>query len=257
MQKNYPNQDKFPVIEMLADSLEAALAAKEAGADQLELTGLGDLGGITPSVGLVKVVKERVGLPIFVMIRPRQAGFCYSIEEIETMEADILALKDVGADGFVFGCLRADASIDLEANQRLLKACGDRPAVFHRASDIVPQPEKGIKALIDLGFTRVLTKGAANTLEEGLENMKNWKLAYEEQIQFIYAGIRPHTYKLLYDEVQPRFWHLAARKTLKDPSLSASGIFFGGTANDAEAQYNGFDFSYAKDLIESIRKLYR
>lgn len=54
------------------------------------------------------------------MIRPRGGDFCYSSEELNIMAKDIELLKSAGADGFVFGCLRSDASIDIESNKFLL-----------------------------------------------------------------------------------------------------------------------------------------
>ena len=51
------------------------------------------------------MIKERVTVPVFVMIRPRGGDFMYTEEEINVMVQDILALKKAGADGFVFGVL--------------------------------------------------------------------------------------------------------------------------------------------------------
>ena len=51
------------------------------------------------------MVKERVSLPVFVMIRPRGGDFMYTEEEVNVMVQDIIALKQAGADGFIFGIL--------------------------------------------------------------------------------------------------------------------------------------------------------
>ena len=55
--------------------------------------------------GMLQVVKERVTVPVFVMIRPRGGDFMYTEEEVNVMVQDIIALKQAGADGFVFGIL--------------------------------------------------------------------------------------------------------------------------------------------------------
>lgn len=54
------------------------------------------------------------------MIRPRGGDFCYSLDELKIMGNDIELLKSAGADGFVFGCLRSDGSIDIESNKFLM-----------------------------------------------------------------------------------------------------------------------------------------
>lgn len=44
------------------------------------------------------------------MVRPRGAGFCYSPEDFEVMEAECRELLENGADGIAFGCLRGCVS---------------------------------------------------------------------------------------------------------------------------------------------------
>jgi copper homeostasis protein len=53
-----------------------------------------------------------------VMIRPRTGSFVYTQSELITMELDILALGEAGATGFVFGCLTADGSVDVDSMNR-------------------------------------------------------------------------------------------------------------------------------------------
>ena len=57
---------------------------------------------------MLKVVKRKVGpdFPVFVMIRPRGGDFLFDDWEFDVMKADLIALKDAGADGFVIGALR-------------------------------------------------------------------------------------------------------------------------------------------------------
>lgn len=39
------------------------------------------------------------------MLRPRHDHFVYDVQEMETIREDLLAFKNEGADGFVFGAL--------------------------------------------------------------------------------------------------------------------------------------------------------
>ena len=56
------------------DSVISGVNAAEGGATRLELCSALGEGGLTPSVGLLKVLKDRVDIPIFVMIRPRKGS---------------------------------------------------------------------------------------------------------------------------------------------------------------------------------------
>lgn len=129
------------VLEICVDSLESARNARLGGADRLELCAALSLGGLTPSIGLLTCVKgmlektstkESAVMPVFVMIRPREGDFVYEDDELNVMERDITALKGAGADGFVFGALRPDCTVNLDACRRLLDAAQPLPCTFHR-----------------------------------------------------------------------------------------------------------------------------
>ena len=92
------------------DSVASAIAAEAGGAARLELCDALVEGGLTPSVGKLRVCIRRVALPVHVMLRPRSGDFLYTEVEVEVILADLAALKAAGAHGFVFGALRADGT---------------------------------------------------------------------------------------------------------------------------------------------------
>ena len=79
-----------PLLEIAAGSLASALAAQEGGADRVELCGSLAEGGITPSYGTLALVRERVRIPIYVLIRPRGGDFLY-----DDVDFDIIDRKSV------------------------------------------------------------------------------------------------------------------------------------------------------------------
>ncbi|XP_039631001.1 copper homeostasis protein cutC homolog [Polypterus senegalus] len=160
------------LMEVCVDSVESAINAERGGASRIELCSSLLEGGITPSIGLLQVVKQYVQIPVFTMIRPRGGDFLYSDRELEVMKTDIHLCKSNGADGLVFGALTEDGRIDAELSMELLAISRPLPVTFHRAFDMVHDPVVATETLISLGFERVLTSGCDATALEGLPLIK-------------------------------------------------------------------------------------
>nr|WP_317048517.1 copper homeostasis protein CutC [Echinicola strongylocentroti] len=89
------------------------------------------------------------------------------------MKEDIRILKDLGADGFVFGVLTPQGGVNIGACEQLIEVASGLPCTFHRAFDASRNLEKSLEAVIECGFRRVLTSGGKNTVAEGMETIKN------------------------------------------------------------------------------------
>lgn len=176
-------------IEAVCCSVEDVVVATRAGASRVELCSAIDLGGLTPSVGLVRRALIACTLPAVAMVRPRTAGFHYSTSEIDTMRADAQELFAAGIRGIVFAALKADRTIDREACLALLEVCpAGVQSVFHRAFDATPDLDESLDTLIDLGFTRVLTSGGANTALSGIEDLARLVERARGRIEILPAG---------------------------------------------------------------------
>lgn len=160
-----------PILEVCVDSVESALAAEVGGADRLELCQSLCEGGLTPSPGLLAEVRERVKIPIAVMIRPRGADFCYSEAEFKVMRRDLILARQAGADMIVLGLLKPDGSVDVPRTKELIALARPLPVTFHRAFDMARDAGTALEDLIALGVERVLTSGKERTAAEGLDTI--------------------------------------------------------------------------------------
>lgn len=160
-----------PLLEVAANSVGSALAAQEGGADRIELCeNLGE-GGTTPSHGTLAVVRDRLRIPVYVLIRPRGGDFLYDDAEFEVMRRDIEHCVRLGCDGVVIGALDADGAIDVACCRELIAAAGELGVTFHRAFDVARDQAQALQAIIGLGCERVLTSGAQANALQGADNI--------------------------------------------------------------------------------------
>lgn len=159
------------VLEVCIDSLGSARAAIAGGADRLELCSALTVGGLTPYGELLRQIRRESDIPIRAMIRPRYGDFLYDGDELEMMVMQIEHLKQLGADGFVFGCLTPQGALDTAAMQRLMDASGSCPVTLHRAIDVSKDLLDTYRDAAKLGIDTVLTSGGAANCLAGSETI--------------------------------------------------------------------------------------
>ncbi len=238
------------VVEVCCGSAADAFTAKAAGADRVELCSALDLGGLTPSMGELRLAKK-AGIPVMSMARARAGGFCYTDMEFETMLLDISLMLEAGADGIVFGILTRDGDVDCERCKIVLDAIGDRESVFHRAIDVTPDWRAAMDRLCDLGVRRVLTSGQAATAVAGAATLAEMMDYAAGRIEVLPgAGIRRENAVSLLETTGCRQLHVSMRKAVADPSANARPeIKFGGAS---ENSYTLTDFEMLRELIEAV-----
>lgn len=156
-------------LEICTTSVESSVIAQKHGAQRLELCDNLFEGGTTPSAGMIKSVRKRVNIDLFVLIRPRGSDFYYTEEEFEVMKNDIAIAKDLGVDGIVSGVLTSEGTIDVTRTRELVELSGPLPFTFHRAIDCVENYEEAISKVIDTGAVRILTSGQQSSAVVGAE----------------------------------------------------------------------------------------
>lgn len=175
-------------FELCTDSLEGALAASNNNFKRIELCSALSIGGITPSVGLIEQCVKQSTVEVHVMIRHKEGGFNYSVDDLEIMKTDIIASRNAGAHGVVFGVLTNDNQVS-GSNTELLKLAKSfgMQVTFHRAFDFITDYKAAIEKLINIGFDRLLTSGLKPKVEQGLGVISNLQKQYGDAIE-IMAG---------------------------------------------------------------------
>ena len=97
-------------LEIACFNYQSALNAEKGNADRIEFCYDASVGGVTPNIETVKQVLGSVRTTVYIMIRPRGGNFVYSDEEFSQMKKDLIAFKNIGAKGFVFGILNNKSS---------------------------------------------------------------------------------------------------------------------------------------------------
>lgn len=162
-----------PLLEVIALGPDDAANAEEGGADRLEIVADMSADGLSPDIATVADIRRATALPIRVMLRAEE-GFLTSTSELQRLARSADHYAGAGADGFVFGFLTPDASIDVDATAYLAQsdAVIGRPWTLHRAIDNALEPRRAWSAIRDLpGMDAVLTAGSARGLTHGVDDL--------------------------------------------------------------------------------------
>ncbi len=177
---------RAPLLEVCVDTAAGLRAAATNGADRIELCAALGLGGLTPSLGLMKLASACV-VPVRAMIRPREGDFTYSDDEIDIMCADIDAAAAHRLEGVVFCANHADGTLDEDALARLCgRAKGHGLAIaLHRGFDLTPDPPAALETAVRLNVDTLLTSGGADKAREGISGLATLVAAARDRIEIL------------------------------------------------------------------------
>jgi copper homeostasis protein len=201
------------MMEVCVDSAESALNAYNGGATRLELCAALSEGGLTPTPGMLRIIKSIVTIPVFVMLRPRGGDdFVYSCFEVEVMKNDASVLKEWGADGFVFGALTPSGEVDKDVCKEIMDIVSPLPATFHRAFDVCHDIHMALLTVIELGFSRILTSGQELTAHKGIPVIKKLVLNASGRITIMPgAGITKRNVGEILQQTGAQEFHTSAK----------------------------------------------
>lgn len=178
------------LLEICCYGIDCAVTAEQAGADRIELCSAPKDGGLTPSAGVLRQVRQKVSIPVHPIIRPRGGDFCYTDGEFATMLEDIAFVRELGFPGLVIGLLDEDGNIDLPRMKQVMQAAEGMAVTFHRAFDMCHHPLQAFEQLAALGVARILTSGQQQTAETGISLLRELKQHSGAPIIMAGAGVR-------------------------------------------------------------------
>lgn len=244
------------LAEICCGSYYDAKQAALGGAKRIELNGALMLGGLTPTAATVYMVKQEFDLKVIAMVRPRGAGFCYLDEEFAVMERECREVLMAGADGVAFGCLKADGSLDVERNQRLvdLIKCVGKEAVFHRAFDCTADPFQAAEQLIGLGVDRLLTSGQKPKAMEGRDLIRSLQERFGENIEILAgSGVNAGNARELAEYTGISQVHSSCKTWIQDATTVKNGVSYSIAGGDLAMCYDAVSRELVKELVDSLR----
>lgn len=198
-------------LEIACFNIESAIIAQDNGADRVELCANIKEGGTTPDLELTKSVRDKVTIDLNVMIRPRGGNFVYCDFEFEQMKSEISAFKKLEVDGFVFGILNEDGTINEQQNTELVALANPLPCTFHRAFDGVKNKFQALESLIECGFKTILTSGAETNVVDGIDVLAALVEKANNRITIMPGGgLRSTNIGLLKEKTKAVFYHSSA-----------------------------------------------
>jgi copper homeostasis protein len=198
-------------IEIACFNLESALIAQNAGADRVELCANMLVGGTTPTIEIIQQARKHLTIDLYVMIRPRGGNFVYSEAEFEQIKSEIETIKKLAVNGFVFGILNEDKTINIKQNKDLVELAKPFSSTFHRAFDEVLNVEKALEDVISCGFSTILTSGTFPNVIEGKEVLKQLVNQANNRIKIMPGGgLRSINISALNEMVNANWYHSSA-----------------------------------------------
>lgn len=203
-------------LEVCIDSVESAVIAQEGGADRLEICSNLVIGGTTPGVSQFKQIRKVCEIDLNVLIRPRFGDFLYTDAEFQMIAEDIRLFRELGADGVVVGCLKADGSLDSDRMKFLREQAGPLQMTLHRAFDVCRDPYQALEEAVSLGINTILTSGQAPDCIKGKEVLKSLIRQADGRIEILVgSGVNAEVIRQLSGEIHASSFHMTGKKMIR------------------------------------------
>ena len=184
-----------PVLEVCTHSVESAVSAERGGAMRLELCANLMIGGTSPDEDLFRMVRERVSVPVRVLLR------------------QVKRFAALGADGIVIGVLTPEGDLDEERMAKLISLAGGCGVTLHRAFDVCRDPFSALETAKRLGVDTILTSGQQADCTAGADLLRALVAKAGEDVQILVgAGVNADVIRDLQPKTGANAFHLSAKR---------------------------------------------
>ena len=206
-------------IEICCNSTASALAARDGGAERIELCRDLECGGLTPSDEAIAYCIHKLHLRTHVLVRPRAGCFCYTEREQQDIIASVKRCRELGAAAVVVGFLTDDGRIDVETTRRIVQLASPMEVTFHRAFDEAQQdPIEALWCVAAARCHRLLTSGQRYSAPEGAATIR--AMVGETGVKILAGGgVTPMNVRQLVAASGVREVHGSCKKTLDDGTI--------------------------------------
>lgn len=176
-------------LEVIACSVEDAVAAYEGGASRLEVC-VGLLqDGLTPPLPMIGEILRQAPIPARIMIRERNAFTLAGPGELEIAKQRLRACAALEIDGLVVGYIR-NGSLDLDALRQVLDLSPSTRFTIHNAIERTQDPLQALRALRSFpNVDRALVHGGSDKpLPERIARLRQYKEAFGADRELIIGG---------------------------------------------------------------------
>lgn len=206
------------LLEVCAFNLQSSIIAEKVGAKRVELCENPADGGTTPSYGTIKQTREKIGISLYPIVRPRGGNYFFDEDEFAIIKQDILLCKQLGCDGISTGVSKGNGEIDTERLKRMVEWAYPMGVTCHRVFDATPDPRQALEDIITCGCERVLTSGQQPSAPEGINLLAELVLQADGRITIMPgAGVRSSNIETLVNGTSATEFHTSARMKAPDP----------------------------------------
>lgn len=205
-------------LEICAFHIESCIIAEQEGACRVELCDNPIEGGTTPSYGTIKKVRERIGIELYPIIRPRSGNYFYTEDEFAILRQEIMLCKQLGCDGISVGVQNQDGTIDKERFKRIVEWAATMGVTCNRVFDCAPEPFEALEAIIECGCERVLTSGLKSAAPDAGELLGELVRKAGDRISIMPgAGVKSSNLAKLKEQCGAWEFHSSARVAAPNP----------------------------------------